>query len=249
MPRRDLHEWLAPAARRGVGGGVAHRPMRSPDRAGDAMMTIATLASDRYGPDCGQTSPSWNDVYDDLVARLRSSGVGAGAPDVGDSFPDFMLPDASGQNVTLRQMLTAGPLVLSFNRGGWCPFCRSELASWHRHAGELRERGARLVSISPAIGGGVETLRSAAGADATLLCDVDHGVALAAGLVFSSGFWLRERYLECGLDLFRIYGSGSWFLAIPATFAIDRTGIVRFAHVQPDFRLRADPGAVLEALT
>ncbi|WP_083672025.1 peroxiredoxin-like family protein [Sphingomonas montana] len=199
--------------------------------------------------DCEQTSPKWADLFRDVVDRLRRHGAGTTAPRVDERFPDFALPDGMGGYRTLHAMLSDGPVVLSFNRGGWCPYCRRELAGWASRMPMLASLHARFVAVVPEVDGRLAVLRDLLGGRAEVLCDVDHGVALRAGLAFRSDPELRRRYLACGLDLGAIYGSDSWFLTVPATFAIDRGGIVRFAFVEPDFRLRADPAAVIAALS
>ncbi|MEG8012977.1 peroxiredoxin-like family protein [Sphingomonas sp. 22R3R2A-7] len=199
--------------------------------------------------DCEQTSPEWADLFQDVVDRLRRQGTGAEAPGVDERFPDFALPNEKGRYRTLYEMASDGPVVLSFNRGGWCPYCREELADWASRSSTLASLHARFVAVVPEVDGRLAVLRELLGDRAEILCDVDHGVALRAGLAFRSDAELRRRYLECGLDLGDIYGSESWFLTVPATFAIDRGGVVRFAFVEPDFRLRADPAEVHAALS
>ena len=83
---------------------------------------------------------------------------------------------------------------------------------------------------------------------AIVLCDVDHGVALAAGLACHLSAELNDLYLKAGLDLATIYGSGGGFLPIPATFVIDRDRMIRYAFVDPDFRYRANPPDVVRFL-
>lgn len=79
-----------------------------------------------------------------------------------------------------------------------------------------------------------------------MLCDVDHGAALTTGLAFHVGDEMKDRYRAFGLDLGAIYGSGGWFLPVPATYVIDAGGIVRYAHADADFRVRADPRDVAD---
>jgi len=199
--------------------------------------------------DCEQTSPQWADLFQDVVDRLRHHGAGSYAPRVGDRFPDFALPDAHGRYHSLAEFLSAGPIVLSFNRGGWCPYCQGELAEWALQGSKLQAAGARFISVVPEVDGRIAILRDIVGPRAETLCDVDHGVALQTGLTFRCNSELRRRYLACGLDLGELYGSDSWFLTIPATFAVDQGGTVRFAFVEPDFRLRANPSEVMAALS
>ena len=197
---------------------------------------------------CRGEATEWEPLYDDFVDRLRRSQAGRESLKVGDRLPDFGLPNSRGLLVRSQDLVARGPLVVSFNRGGLCPFCRSELTAWAQHIETLNGLGARFVAITGEVGGRAERLRQEIGLDAEMLCDVDHGVALDLGLAFMLGADLRRRYLDCGLDLTDAYGTASWFLPIPATYLVDREGIIRFAYANPDFRLRAEPEEVLAAL-
>jgi peroxiredoxin len=190
---------------------------------------------------------AYADAYDGLVAQLRALGAGRRAPRVGQRFPGFALPDASGRFHTLAALLGDGqPLVLSFHRGLWCPWCRVETAGWGDAAAALAAAGGRLVTISAEVAGGADALAARAGAQA--LVDVDLGLCLALGLVISLPAGLAEAYRAGGDDLAALLGGNGRLLPIPATFLLDGSGIVRFAFVDPDFRRRAEPAAVLAAL-
>jgi peroxiredoxin len=187
-------------------------------------------------------------LYDRLVAQLRAAGVGSEAPKIGDRLPDFALPDGDGRPVTPATLFETGPLVLSFQRGRWCPYCRAEMQALQAQAGAIRDAGGSLAAITPEVAGGALLLRSSLSLDYPVLCDVDSGVALTFGLVFRLNEEVRRSYLANGLDLTTLYGNASWFLPVPATFVVDRGGTVRFAHVDVDFRQRADADAVLRAI-
>jgi peroxiredoxin len=194
---------------------------------------------------CREGDLSWESIYDSFVGGLHDRGVGRTAPAIGQKLPEFALPNGRGVYFASRDLIAKGPLVLSFNRGGWCPYCRTELSAWAEAMPELHRLGGTFVSVTPEVGGRAEAMRRELGLDSEVLCDVDHGIALELGLAFHLGGELRERYLSCGLDLGEAYGSASWFLPVPATFVIDREGIVRFAFIDPDFRVRAEPAEVL----
>lgn len=194
---------------------------------------------------CRVESASWDPTYAVFLDRLQSLNVGATAPKVGDRFPDFALPSSKGARVVLSDLIAEGPLVLSFNRGGWCPYCRLELAAWAGRVNELGALGGRFVAVTGEVGGLAEDMRRTLQLDADVLCDIDHGLALELGLAFYLGDDLRQMYLDRGLNLSEVYGTDSWFLPIPATFVLDTQGIVRFAYSDPDFRARAEPGDVL----
>lgn len=190
----------------------------------------------------------WDPLYDQMVATLRAVGAGDEAPQVGDCFPDYALPDERGNFYSLSGLADAGPLVLSFNRGGWCPYCRAEVADWSDHADGLARHGARLVVVTGETSGQQRRLRQIAPNDSVFLCDVDHGAALANGLAFRCSQELRAEYLAAGLDLADFYGGSGWILPIPALFVLDSALTVRYRFVDADFRRRAPAQQVLEAL-
>jgi peroxiredoxin len=191
---------------------------------------------------------AYAEAYDGLIARLAALGAGQQAPRVGQAFPGFALPDASGRFHTLADLLAGGgPLVISVHRGLWCPWCRVESAGWADAAAGLAAAGARLITISAEVAGGAAALAARAGSLG--LVDVDLGLCLALGLVISIPATLAETYRAGGDDLAALLGGAGRLLPIPATFLLDGAGIVRFAFVDPDFRRRAEPAAVLAALT
>jgi len=194
-----------------------------------------------------QRLAAYGGAYDALVAQLAARGAGRRAPRVGQRFPGFALPDVAGRFHTLADLLACGqPLVISFHRGQWCPWCRVESAGWGDAASALSGAGARLVSISAEVAGGAAALAQRSGAQA--LVDVDLGLCLALDLVISLPAGLAAAYRDAGDDLAVLLGGSGRLLPIPATFLLDAGGVVRFAFVDPDFRRRAEPAAVLAAL-
>lgn len=199
--------------------------------------------------DLCRTQPgAWVPAYDALIARLRASGATDGAPRPGDILPDFALADTEGTLRRLSDLANDGPVVLSFNRGSWCPFCEAEIAAWSARLEDLSQVGARLVLVTPETGGLMRALAAIAGNRATVLCDADLGVALRLGLAFPVGPLVLRGLIDDGLDLSVVNGTSGGFLPVPATFVIDRNRIVRFAHVDPDFSKRAEPSEAISAL-
>lgn len=195
-----------------------------------------------------RTRQQWEPAYDAMVNALRASGAGSTAPAVGSTMPAFALPDSEGRWTSLDDLLAEGTLVLSVQRGGWCPYCRAEMAAWRTAAPLLGSLGARLAVVTPETGGRAAALAEQVGPDSRILCDVDHGVAMALGLTVPLPADLSRRYRASGLDLDRLTGGAGGFVPIPATFAIAPDGRVLFAHVDPDFRHRAEPDDVIAAL-
>ncbi len=199
-------------------------------------------------PAAPDVDPVWHARADALVARLAALGCGRMAPVAGQHFPDLALPDWQGRLTRLSDLCRDGPILLSFHRGLWCPWCRAELDSWQAARPALSQSGCRLVVVTPETGAHAEAMAARLGPGAVVLCDVDFGASGALGLAFFMGQSLIRAYAEAGLDLAAHYGAISGILPIPASFVIEVGLRVRFAHVDPDFRRRADPAAVLASL-
>ncbi len=198
--------------------------------------------------DARMSRGQWEPAYNAMVADLRASGAGESVPGAGDRMLDFGLPDSEGRWTTLSELLSTGPLVLSFQRGGWCPYCRAEMAAWRRALPSLAAAGASLAIVTPETGGRAAALGEQVGPDCRILCDVDHGVAMTLGLTVPLPFEISSRYRAGGLDLDRLTGGAGSFVPIPATFAIAADGRILFQHADPDFRIRAEPDDVVAAI-
>jgi peroxiredoxin len=198
--------------------------------------------------DALRTTSKWKEFYDEFAVRLRRLDVGAHAPRVGDLFPDVVLPDHLGRHRTLSSLLKNGPLVLSFIRGGWCPYCASELRSWHDVLPALEAAGGSIAIVTSELRGRSGLLADVVGPGANALCDVDHGLALELGLAFHIGPKLLAAYDKFGIDLNNLYGGTAGLLAVPATYVVRQDRIIEFAYVEPDFRLRAEPEDVVRVI-
>ena len=188
------------------------------------------------------------EAYDTLVARLIDGGIGSGAPKVGEPMPPFALPSRDGSLVRLDALLADGPVVISFNRGHWCPFCKIELRTIAAYHAEIAAHGGRVVSILPDRQGFLGQLDDDTERKLVILSDIDNGYALSLGLVLWLGDRLKDLMRGRGLHLDSIQGNDGWFVPLPATFVIAPDGRVASRHVDPDFRLRMEIDEILAVL-
>ncbi len=181
--------------------------------------------------------------------EVAASGVARGLA-VGDRAPDFVLPNAVGQPVDLLRRLELGPVVLSFYRGEWCPYCNLELRALQAALARFKAHGASVIAISPQT---PDHSLSAAERNALafdVLSDVDQAVIRAYRVQFTVPADMKDLYLNAfHNDLSTQTADGSWSLPIPATFVIDRSGIIRARHVSVDYRTRMDPDEIEAALS
>lgn len=188
------------------------------------------------------------DAYDAMMAELRQTDFLAHALRVGDAFPDFLLPDAEGRLVSCDDLLARGRLVVTFFRGTWCPYCAVTLDALQDALPRIEALGATLAAITPETGGRALEMKRQHRAGYAVLADVDQGLAMACGVVFRAPEPYRRLLESRGVDLSERQGNAAWFLPVPATFLVDRKGIVRWRFVDVDFTRRAEPDDVVAAL-
>jgi peroxiredoxin len=197
--------------------------------------------AERVGPGIVDTIRQDNEA-------LAKSGIVDNALKAGDVFPGLSLPDQRGRQRDLKAMFTEAPLVVTFCRGGWCPYCSLELRAYQQSLSEIERNGAKLVAVSPETPNNTLTTTEKNDLAFPVLSDVQGRLADALGIRFSLSQAIRDLYVKFGHDLPTHNGDGRWSLPIPATYVVAKGGRIALAHVDPDYRNRLEPQAALEAL-
>lgn len=191
---------------------------------------------------------AYADAYDELVTRLKATQAGLHAPDVGGFMPFFSLPDVNYKIHSLEDMLGRGPVVVSLNRGHWCPYCMTELNALKQALTEISAAGAQVVSIMPEMREFTQQVANETGHAFPILTDENNGYALTLNLVIWVGDSVRDLFIADGLQLEYCQGNASWFVPIPATFVVGSDGRIIARLVDPDFRRRMDIDEIIRAL-
>ena len=192
--------------------------------------------------------PNIASLMDKATKEIIESRLTSQVVKVGSKAPGFSLPNATGQQVTLSQMLRRGAVVISFYWGVWCPFCNLEQRVLQQYLPKINELGASLVAISGQAPDGSLSMAEKNELTCEVLSDVGLTVATSYGLVFRLPDSLQEAYEQLGHPISMFNGAGQQSLPIPATFVVASNGIVRFAYADPDYTRRADPEDILAAL-
>ncbi|MGA0601613.1 peroxiredoxin-like family protein [Caulobacter sp. KR2-114] len=180
--------------------------------------------------------------------ELIASGQAERALKAGDRAPDFALADADGNQVSLSDLLAKGPVVLTFYRGVWCPYCNLDLKALEAAATEIRARGASLAAVSQQTAPNSRKAQRIEGLSFPILADPGGQVGDAFGLRFQIPDYLKATYLQLKVDLSVINGEASWTLPMPARYVIGTDGVVAYAEVNPDYTRRPDPSELLPVL-
>ena len=182
------------------------------------------------------------------LKKLAESGIVKHALQTGAKAPEFSLPNAHGGVTSLATYLAKGPVVVTFYRGGWCPFCDLQLRSYEQVVNDIHAFGAELIAISPQTPDHAKVDVEKKGLTFPVLTDAHNEVAKKYGLVFKLSDVLQKLQTQLGNPIPRFNGDESWELPMPGTFVLGRNGVVKLAHVDPNFTSRLEPKAVLGAL-
>jgi len=189
------------------------------------------------------------EVFDKSIQDLLDQGVPGEVVAVGATLEPFTLSDASGAPVTLDELVEAGPAVIVFYRGGWCPYCNLALRTYQRELiPQLAAFDARLVAISPQSPDQSLSTVEKAELDFTVLSDPASRVAEEIGIVFQQADEVLDAQRKLGLDLAQVNAEGSTRLPRPTVLIVDQDRMVRFVDVQPDYTARTEVTDILAAL-
>ena len=181
------------------------------------------------------------------IAGLRD-GLAKSALKTGDGAPAIVLGNARGDTVDVGALLKNGPVIVSFYRGGWCPYCNFELRAFQQILRQIEAAGATLVAISPEKPDDTLSTAEKNALSFEVLSDVGQKVGRAFGLVYDFSDELKSAYKEFGIDIPGKNGAEDWALPISATYVVDRDGTIIYAYTDADYRDRAEPADVLEVL-
>ena len=193
-------------------------------------------------------NPPFADAVDRLVARLQQCGAGESAPHVGEPLPPFQLPDEAGHVVSLDELLSKGPVAVTFHRGHWCPYCRLNSKALAEAQKEIEREGSQIVAIMPDRQQFAEEFKAESKARFPILIDMDNGYALSLNLLIWVGAEMERMISAAGWNIPNYQGNTSWMLPIPATFVVGMDRRVKARFVDPDYRKRMAIEAMIAAL-
>jgi peroxiredoxin len=167
---------------------------------------------------------------------------------LGDKMVNFEIENAAGGTITLDEMLSNGPVVITFYRGSWCPYCVGELTSIQKRIDKITKAGGTVLAISPEIPEKTVDLAEQKDIGFSFGTDHDNKLAKQLALAFKLDPKTIKRYRDYGIDLPESNDSKRWELPVPATYVIDTDHTIRFAYVDEDYSKRADYDDVVSVL-
>ena len=186
---------------------------------------------------------------DETIAQAKAFQEGANALNLEQKAPRFELPNQHGEQVLLDELLAKGPVVITFYRGSWCPYCNLQLKALQSRLPEIHALGAQLVAISPQAPDGSMSENDIRNMDFVVLSDQNADVAASYGVAWQvPEFLLEHMRVDRGLDLESLNNGNGSILPIPATFVLNSEGKVTWRYVDVDYRTRSEPEDIINAL-
>jgi peroxiredoxin len=184
------------------------------------------------------------------IEQLRNGVIARTMLKVGDRAPVIVLRNAKGEIVDVSALRKQGPVIVTFYRGGWCPYCNLELKAFQEILPEIKAAGASLVAISPEKPNDTLSTGEKNALTFEVLSEMGQKVGRAFGLVYQFTDELRSAYHGFGRDIPAYNGApGEWALPVSATNIVDRDGTIIYAYTDVDYRDRANPRDILNLLT
>ena len=185
-----------------------------------------------------------------LGATLAQAQTNSTPLKVGDTIPDVSLRTEENQSVRLRELVSEKPTVLIFYRGGWCPFCNRHLQSLAGIEDDLNKAGAQLLAVSMDTPAKLKATPDRDKLHYRLFSDSDAVAVKAFGIAFKVEDELVKKYKDAyKIDLEAASGNDHHILPYPAVFIVNTNGVIRFVHVNPDYKVRLEPAKILEAVS
>jgi peroxiredoxin len=201
--------------------------------------TFKSAWLERVGPETAKLVEEDNFSLQSLAAVALKAG---------DRFPAAILTDQLGRKVDLKVLTNDQSLIVTFFRGGWCPYCNLELRAYQKVLPEIEALGAKLIAVTPETPDNSLSTAEKNDLSFAVLSDTKGRLADALGIRFELSPAIRALYEKFGHDLPARNGDDRWSLPIPATFVVGKGGVIAFASVDADYRKRLDPGVAIDAL-
>jgi peroxiredoxin len=189
------------------------------------------------------------DVFNVDAAQLGLEFTSPLKLSIGDQAPLFHLPNAVNKIIALQDLLNAGPVVITFYRGNWCPYCNIVLNAYQRILPDIRALGGNLIAISSQNSDSSLDMQAKHNLEFEVLSDKGNQVARQFTTIIKNSIEAVDEARKLGVDFYGFYDDKSRDIPVPAVFIIDKKGTIIYAKSEGgDYRLRVEPMDILNAL-
>ena len=197
----------------------------------------------------GNMPPTFVQIMHRAIRDLEASGIQNRVLKPGAMVPDFELRNQDGVPRKAAELYGSGPLVITFYRGFWCPYCNADLANLKKYVPAIEEAGGKIIAISPEKQEYSRKIIVTRKLNFEILTDEGNQVAEQFGLKFALSPDMKALYQDdFNINLKLYHGDDDWTLPIPARFVVRSDGVIVYAESSPDYKQRPDPAELMPAL-
>ncbi len=167
---------------------------------------------------------------------------------IGAKVPNVLLKTVDGQTADLVDLVEEKPTVLVFYRGGWCPYCNTQLGRLKEIEQQILDAGWQIIAISPDRPQKLSESIIKHQMKYTLFSDSKMEASKNFGIAFKVDDATIEKYKGYGIDLDDASGENHHLLPIPAVFLVGTDGVIKFTYANPDYKVRMDPEVLLSTV-
>ncbi len=211
-------------------------------------MSLTTQLKEKLEANLKAIPADITEIMNNATEALKAESLAKKAFKEGDSILNAKLLNAQNKEIEIASLNSNGPLIISFYRGGWCPYCNLELKALQNALPKFKALGAQLIAITPETPDNSLSTAEKNELSFEVLSDLGNVYAKKLGLVFEMPEDLRAIYHQFGLDVPKHNGDNSYELPMPATFVIDPDGKIILSFVAEDYTKRLDPEVIISAL-
>ncbi len=188
------------------------------------------------------------EVIENSKKTLRESDITKKCLKAGDFIPKFKLNNSEGEEISVEQLLEEGPIVISFFRGEWSPYCTLEIKALQEVLPSIKNENATLIAISPQTQNKTKEMVDNNNITFNVLSDPANKIAKKFGIVYKMSEELASLYKKMGINIPDYTGRDRYELPIPATYVVDTDGKIIYAYIEPDYTSRLEPQSILNVL-
>lgn len=167
----------------------------------------------------------------------------------GSKAPDFTANTANGESITLSKELTKGNVVIIFYRGEWCPVCNRYLSNFQDSLKYITEKDAMVLAVTPEKISSAKNMKEKTGATFTIISDADESIMKNYDVAFDVTDAYQQKILtRLETDIAANNDKSEARLPVPATFIINKKGVIIYKQFDPDYHKRATVREILANL-
>lgn len=188
------------------------------------------------------------ETFGQSITDLHLQNIEKSSIEIGQTFPDFNLPNTNNETIALHTLLKKGKVIIAFFRGSWCPYCNLELKALQETLKKMANKSITILAISPQAEKHNQALRNNQQLDFELLTDQNNALAKQIGISFSLQDYVIPVYNNLGINLSDYNNNNSNELPVPAVFVVDTDGSISYKFVDSNYMNRVNIQELIEQL-